>query len=211
MGLATPRHALEVREASSPRRRSRCAFGVLAPEAWSSAGGCEPWWREAQILVPARASIGAALTFFQIERREIEDRRGRVVASLATPDAAPVSSDEGVLCSVEIEPADVSRAVRFVFDASRSVEVRAEGAVRRTRRAISGQVLVRREELDGERARLTFRVENTTPWSDLRAPRDRVMLGAMASTHVVISTQGGELLSLLESPDTARAASPRGR
>ncbi len=37
--------------ASSRKNQLRWQFGVLAPRAWSEAGGCEEWWRQTQCLV----------------------------------------------------------------------------------------------------------------------------------------------------------------
>lgn len=57
--------------ASAPKNRYRWTFGVLAPRAWSEAGGCEAWWLEAQLLVRGKSPrIGGRLRFFQIDRRD---------------------------------------------------------------------------------------------------------------------------------------------
>jgi len=56
---------------SAPKNRYRWTFGVLAPRAWSEAGGCEAWWLEAQLLVAGDpTSITGQLRFFEIARRE---------------------------------------------------------------------------------------------------------------------------------------------
>src|SRR5690606_10469219 len=44
-------YALYPYRASAPKNHYRWTFGVLAPRAWSDAGGCEAWWLQAQVLV----------------------------------------------------------------------------------------------------------------------------------------------------------------
>src|SRR5262249_26475808 len=71
-----------------------------------------------------------------------------------------------------------------------------------------GQVTARRELIDRELGleRITIRVENTTPWTDLDAPREQAIGHALASTHLIVGADGGELLSAIDPPAWAAAA-----
>lgn len=174
-------YALYPYRASAPKNRYRWTFGVLAPRAWSETGGCEAWWLEAQVLVAgAPERIAGQLRFFQIERRA--DRW-----------------DEGIVRTVDFEVPAHEGATSFAFDAEVSPD--------RERRALTGRIAMRREPVAAERplVRVTIRVENTTPWQDAGAPRDRAIASAFASTHLVLGVTRGELISAIDPPAWAMA------
>lgn len=55
--------------------------------------------------------------------------------------------------------------------------------------------------------RLTVNIVNTTPWaSEPPMPRSQVVRHSMISTHTIMHVSKGEFVSLLEPPDTYRAA-----
>ncbi|HEU4611175.1 MAG TPA: hypothetical protein VFS15_03820, partial [Kofleriaceae bacterium] len=56
--------------------------------------------------------------------------------------------------------------------------------------------------------RVTIRVENTTTWTALDAPRDEAVASAFAATHLVIGVEGAELVSALDPPPWVVAATP---
>jgi hypothetical protein len=181
-------YALYPYRASAPKNRFRWTFGVLAPRAWSEAGGCEPWWLEAQVLVAGSPSrLAGQLRFFQIERRH--DAQG--------------AWDEGIVRTYDFEIDDREEVV-FAVEGSRTDEA---GATRECS-PLCGRILARRELLVAERplARITIRVENTTPWSAVAAPRAQAIAAAFASTHLLIGCEDGELLSAMDPPVWASAA-----
>jgi hypothetical protein len=198
--------------ASAPKNRFRWTFGVLAPRAWSEAGGCESSWLEAQVLVagtPAR--IAAQLRFVQIERRRLEALDGTPLAKLEFGDLVLEPWDEGIDRSVDVEIATAPSETRFSFPGARSVEERDTGRVVRQRHPLEGVVTTRWEELDAPRplARLTIRVENTTPWPELAASRGSAIAGAFASTHLLLGVEGAQLLSAIDPPAWASQAAAR--
>jgi hypothetical protein len=200
-------YALYPYRASAPKNRFRWTFGVLAPKAWSEAGGCEPWWLEAQVLVAGRApAIRGRLRCFQIERRRVVDADGRDAAELDDGrGAVAVAWDEGVLHELELGIGERG----FVLAAADVDTPHGAGRVVRERRRIVGRMLAWRDELPGDRAlsRLTIRIENLTPWRELRAPRERAIAASIASVHLVIEATGGELLSAIDPPEWAMTAS----
>ena len=60
--------------ASSRKNQLRWQFGVLAPRAWSEAGGCEAWWRQTECLVECgdAARVVGKVRFLQVAARTIE-------------------------------------------------------------------------------------------------------------------------------------------
>lgn len=185
-------YALYPYRASSAKNRFRWTFGVIAPRSWSVAGGCEPWWLEAQVVVTgAPRRIAAHVRGFQIERRG--DAPGW---------------DEGmprtITAEVEVRPDGEPAAYEQHF------ELDGLATTDRTRLPVTGRIVIRREAITAapERAlhRLVIRVENLTPWPTPDAPRDAALAGALASTHIVIGVDGGEIISTMDPPAWAYAA-----
>lgn len=181
-------YALYPYRASAPKNRFRWTFGVLAPRAWASAGGCEASWLEAQLLVAGRPSrIAGRLRFFQIERRHGDP-----------------PWDEGVLHTVDLAFSDGETCVPFGCegDAGRS------SPEQRERHALVGNIVLRRERVEAAQPldKLTIRVENQTPWADIEASREQVMIASLASVHLLIGVEGGSILSATDPPAWARAA-----
>ena len=59
--------------ADSTKNRYRWTFGVLAPQNWNEAGGCEPWWLEAQVIVEGvNPEIYGRLRFLRVVERRVE-------------------------------------------------------------------------------------------------------------------------------------------
>ena len=149
---------------SAPKNRYRWTFGVLAPQAWSDAGGCEASWIEVQLLVTGAAPwISGQLRFFEIDRK--------------------TGWDEGIARDVE-------------FDGDRTFEF---GELR-------GRIAMRREQVAKDLARVSIRVDNITPWTDLGAPREQALAAAFAGTHLLLAADGGKWLSATDPPEWARGA-----
>lgn len=160
----------------------RWSCGVLAPAAWSEAGGCEPWWLEAQLLVAGAGAVRGELRFLQ---------RARGAADVGAACAVPLTGAVGVQT--------------FAI----------AGGDRRA--ALAGRIVVRRTLVPAERpvVRVAIRVENTTPWHDVAAPREAAIAAAFASTHLVLAIdedatgRGGMFLSALDPPAWAADAAVR--
>lgn len=181
-------YALYPYRASAPKNRFRWTFGVLAPRAWASAGGCEASWLEVQLLVAGTPTrIDGRLRFFQIERR-----RG------------DVPWDEGVIRTVDFAIAEGNTCVPFGCEGDAG-RVTSDG---RERHAIVGSIVLCRERVPAAEplTKLTIRVENHTPWVDAGATREQVMVASLASTHVLVGVENGSLLSAIDPPQWARTA-----
>jgi hypothetical protein len=211
--------------ASAAKNRWRWSFGVLAPRAWSEAGGCEPWWLEAQCLVePAGAPrLLGSLRFLQAERREVlsavpgPGAEFRRVEALEVDGALHLPWDEGAVREIPLD-----RALRAEGEQVVAFELpggeRAESLVDRAG-ALAGRVVWRSEAIAGvirltvepvaaERplVRVRLRVENLTAWDDPRARRNAVLPASCLSTHLLLAVEGGAFVSLLDPPEWAAGA-----
>jgi hypothetical protein len=203
-------YALYPYRASAPKNRYRWTFGALAPRAWSEAGGCEPWWLEAQVLVAGSPSrIAAQLRFFHIERRRTEDARAREVALLDDGDRLAVAWDEGIVETIDVDiPLHDHCEHVFALDALHEVEPHGTGRLIRERRPLAGRIVLRHEPVGANQplARVAIRIENTTPFADVTAPCHAAIASAFASTHLLIGVDGGALLSAIAPPAWAASA-----
>jgi hypothetical protein len=214
--------------ASAPKNRWRWSFGVLAPRAWSEAGGCEPWWLEARCLVePAPGATAprllGRLRFLHAERREVERAVDgpagpalRPVGSLEVDGALHVSFEEGAVREVPFEHLPGSGEAIATFELpgdERAEPVRDRagalaGRVTRRSAALSGCLRVEVEPVAAPRPLLVVRVrvENLTPWGDPGARREAALQASLLSTHLLLGVEDGAFVSLLDPPGWAAAA-----
>ncbi len=211
---------------SSPMDPDRAAFGVLAPEAWSEAGGSEAWWMEAQFPLETSgcARLDATLRFLQLERRAVARSTDggatfHPADELEGDGRSLVPCDEGRLREVPFTTA-VSDLLRgevwapFELPAGTDAEVLRDrsgavvGRIARTRARVSGTVRLSAGRVGGRDDLLCVRVriENVTPWVDASAPRAEAIRASCLSTHLVLSVRGGAFVSLLDPPEDAREA-----
>jgi hypothetical protein len=215
-------YALYPYRASSRKNQFRWTFGLLAPRSWCEAGGCESWWTETQCLVrlDGPAMLDLKLRFLQIERRVVEEsvegeERFRAVDSLEIDGHLFITWEEGILREIDCTnvPIQAGSEHSFPFEAPasstsedlRDASGRLRGRLSRLRMAVQGYVRLRFDDAGGP-VRVSARVENTTPWSDLAAERDRVVGASSAATHMLLAVSGGAFLSLLDPPASARDA-----
>jgi hypothetical protein len=209
--------------ASSAKNRWRWSFGVLAPRAWSEAGGCEPWWLEAQCLVERAAArtprLRGRLRFLQERRRTVEAALGgvgfRPVEELAAGGRRFVSWDEGEVREVALEAeleAEAERHLGVEVPGGEDEEpIRADagvlaGRVVRQLRPLRGRVVMGCEAAGGALLRVRVRVENLTPWGAPASPRGEVLAASLLAAHLILSVEDGAFVSLLDPPAAARDA-----
>jgi hypothetical protein len=163
--------------ASSTKNRFRWAFGVLAPRAWTEAGGCEPWWCETQLLVEKPARVRGLLRFLHAQRRTLESGQ---------------SWDEGQIREIALPDLIGRGAAEFTVPGG-------EGML-----PLRGVVRAKVEDL-GRALRISVRVENETPCADLDAPRDEALRSALVAAHLLLEAEGPGFLSAIDRPDWAPA------
>jgi len=97
--------------------------------------------------------------------------------------------------------------IRVPFGAEREViedeQDRPAGMLTRTWGGLHGGVDVASEPLGGDVFRITARVANETPFAG--DDRERALRAALCSTHMVLTIEDGELLSLTDPPPELRA------
>ena len=208
--------------ASATKNRWRWCFGILAPQPWSEAGGCEPWWMEAQVLVEAGARpprLAGKLRYLQAGHRAVEALDGdgfRPVASLADGARDLVTWDEGTPREVEFAAELTPRAGAVIvpFEAPggavaepvRTSAGALAGRTIRTARPVHGRIAVACEDAGAGLRRVRVRVENVGGWPAPGAPRDEALAASCLSAHLILGIEDGAFVSLLDPPESARAA-----
>jgi hypothetical protein len=210
--------------ASSRKNQVRWQFGVLAPRAWSQAGGCEQSWMQTECVVESESgfNLDGKLRFLQVQRRTIEEVDAghyRAVDSLEADGELWTSWDEAVEREVDFSQAfncsDDQRVLSFQFQGAREVEAlltrsgREVGRVVRERLPILGEIRIESEKVSGAAPSLTklrLRVENLTPCEDTSAEREAVMHSSIVGVHALLELGAGQFISMLDPPQFARTA-----
>jgi hypothetical protein len=214
--------------ASAKKNQVRFQFGVVAPRAYAGdhdgggvSGAAEPWKTRTACLVEPHddTDVTVALRFLQLQNRVVEERTDggfRAVPELDAPGVRLVTWDEAVEQSVEIT---VSLQVllaghkveKFEIGSAEEIEDVADGSGRVVRRRwpISGQVVLRAEQIPGPYGviRLTVDVENLSDWDadDPVAARDEALRHSLLSAHSLLGVSSGHFISLVDPPEWARA------
>ena len=208
--------------ASARKNRLRWQFGVLAPRAWSEAGGGEAWWMQTACLVEPRgdAHLTGRVRFLHVRTRRVEKASGegfRPVESLDVGGRLWTSWEEGVEREVNFDQPlvgddEAERVVRFMFPGDRREEPihdgsRLAGRVIRTQHPLEGVIRTLVERVGGSHPLLAvrIRVENVTSIGAPKAPRNQVLGASLVGTHTLLAVVGGEFVSLLDAPPWAPA------
>lgn len=203
---------------TAPKNQLRWAFGVLAPAAWTEAGGSDPSWMEAQCLVEADAGaeVSGKLRFMRSCRRSVEVE-GREVDALEVDGRLLVPWDEGEVREVDFTcrvgeretEVDFGLPGRIEYEPVYDADKVAAGRVVRSRAPITGTLRAGGERLgpaEGGRSlwRVRVRADNRTPWAGV-TPRDEALQASCLATHVLLATEGA-FVSLLDPPGWAEQA-----
>jgi hypothetical protein len=216
--------------ASATKNQVRWQWGVVAPRAWSEAGGCEPWWTQTECLAepgPDGALFGK-VRFMQVRRRLVEQSDGsggfRAVPSIETAGRLYTSWEEGIEREIDFETrfADVCLeevTQGFRFPAVRGIDdIHDEGGlvvgrVVRDEAPVQGELRISAERCDAISPLLKFRLrlENATLPARLDADRDGALGGFFVGVHMLLGLRDGKFLSLADPPEWARSIAERCR
>jgi hypothetical protein len=214
--------------ASAAKNRVRWQFGVVAPKAWSIAGGPEPWEQQTQCLFEAddSAVLELRVRFLHVQAKVVEAAAPdglNPVETLTVDGTSLITWEEAVehqvdlalpvgklLAGVETIPIEVpggGEEPELVHDATGAVAAR----VLRTRQPLSAVLSVSAERLDGPfgAIRLTVRTENLTPYEGDPDVRKEAMSHSLVACHTLLGLspeRAGLFISLLEPPEWAKPA-----
>jgi hypothetical protein len=167
---------------SATKNRFRWQFGVVAPRAWSEAGG-EAWEMQTECLVePADAAlVDVAVRFLQVRAKE----------------SVSAQWDEGIERTIDC----MRMSVEELASAAREVPFEIAGEV-----PLTGLVHLAAERM-GAFFKLRVRIENHTAFPDAAtADRSAAMRRALVGCHTLLAVTGGGFVSLIDPPAAARDA-----
>ncbi len=174
------------------KNQQRFTFGGVYPPAWDDRSVMQ-----VQVLLEGDgdAEVDVRARFLHVVRRQVL-RAGVPVEELEAGGERWVSWDEAVEREATPGPIDVP--------AAEATERIPGGAIRRSWRALRGELSVAREPVGDGVSRVTVRVANTTPW--MAGDRADALRATMCSTHAVLRVRGGEWVSATDPPERLRAA-----
>lgn len=218
---------------SAIKNRQRWTFGGIFPLAFAEHAGSDPWTMQTQCLVRGGDPfVDVKVRFLHAVEREVgaltepaaELPAGGEpafvpMASLEVDGRRFVAWQEAVEREVSVsgfaaqEWLNGAARIPFAFAGMRQIEPvrRADGRVaavlRRTARALAGELTLAAEPVAPGVFRLTARIENLTPCepADL-ADRHLSQRLAFSSTHTILAVRQGAFVSLMDPPDDLRAA-----
>jgi hypothetical protein len=184
------------RASSKKNQRERFTFGRVYPRTYSEAqNGREPCSMQTECLVRNEshdASLEIEVRFLQPLARETGEQLW-LEAIEREVKLTPVSLN-----------APVSRAHKFTFPSTRTID----GTTVRWNEMICGRIELETQVVDQAVSKVTVRIFNETPVPmDRIETQNEVIMRTFASTHTILHTIGGQLISLLDpEPQYQRAA-----
>ncbi len=207
------------------KNRQRFNFGALSPKAYSEAQqGTESWSMQTECLVLARqdTTLDVKVRFLHLVMREVcESVEGAIkpVASLevdgqifltwqeAVEREVPTKSFTLSELATERQRTDFSFPSKQETESLRDSSGRLVGVIVRKQQAIEGSIEIEAEPVADGVFKITARILNLTPMERAtQASRDEALLGALVSTHTILSVKEGEFVSSLDPPDEFRNA-----
>jgi hypothetical protein len=175
------------RASSKKNQRERFTFGRVYPRTYSEAqNGREPCSMQTECLVRNEshdASLEIEVRFLQPLARETGEQLW-LEAIEREVKLTPVSLN-----------APVSRAHEFTFPSARTID----GTTVRWNEMICGRIELETQVIDQVVSKVTVRIFNETPVpADRIETQEEVIMRTFASTHTILHTIGGQLISLLD-------------
>ncbi|WP_055509178.1 hypothetical protein [Nonomuraea pusilla] len=199
---------------SALKNRHRWTFGGVHPEPYGRANEGHPWLTQAQCLVEADPAdtVDVHVRFLHLVACEVaRERDGRLepVPELAVGDALHRPREEAREREVAVAGLDLAELLQCPYEMEIDVPAgqRAEwlgdqGVLLRGWEALTGRVEISAERPLPGVYRLTVKVVNTTPWEG--GTRQEAMRRTMMSAHMVMRSEGGGFVSLMDPPEELR-------
>ncbi len=198
---------------TSTKNQSRWQFGVLGPCGAADSGLGEDTALAAEFLVEGTRALTLVVRFLQLQHRRAERETGHgfePVDELDTPAGSWLTWDEAVEREISFGPltfGDQPWSLPVSADAAIDIELLDGGRLVRERREVRG-VLAVTSQSDGDLRRVSVRVDNT---GAAARDKDDAIARSMIGTHLIAEVDGGQFVSLLESPQAAADAVSRCR
>ncbi len=175
------------RASSKKNQRERFTFGRVYPRTYSEAqNGREPCSMQTECLVRNEshdASLEIEVRFLQPLARETGEQLW-LEAIEREVKLTPVSLNAPVSCAHE-----------FTFPSARTID----GTTVRWNEMICGRIELETQVVDPAVSKITVRIFNETPVpADRIETQEEVIMRTFASTHTILHTLGGKLISLLD-------------
>ncbi len=178
---------------SSVKNQQRWNFGVVCPEAYERVHeGTEISAMRTECLIEADESttVDVRVRFLHLLLRESERAWQEAVTREVTIPGVKVAKLESPQC------------VMFDFPASRTTEP----LVTRTQHAIAGEIEITATRLQ-QLIKLSVVIRNLTEFEAASArTRDDALMHSFVSTHTILEAQQGAFVSLLDPPESHKAA-----
>lgn len=187
---------------SSVKNHQRWTFGGIYSKAYSEAiGSSDPWMMQAQCLIAGSDDprVGITVRFLQ------PTLRTTLPEGETWQEAVERRIDIGTVRLTDV--LDNPRVHPFEFPSQQTAESRndADGSILREQRALTGAITVLTERKADELFQATVRIENLTRPGATGTDRDAASLESFASTHMILTTEGAEFVSLTDPPATLTA------
>jgi hypothetical protein len=200
---------------SALKNQQRFTFGGVYPPAWDD----DRTYMQVQVLLEGDedAEVDVRVRFLHMVRRQVLKIGPSVtpepVEELEVNGKRWVSWDEAIEREIAPGPIRVPAGElieampggeRFkAVPAGELIEEVSGGAIRRSWRALEGEVTVARELVRTGLSRLTVRIVNTTPWTG--RTREDALRQTFCSTHAVLRVRDGAWVSLTDPPEALGA------
>ncbi|MFZ0731245.1 MAG: hypothetical protein WAM79_02860 [Candidatus Sulfotelmatobacter sp.] len=204
---------------SAIKNRQRWTFGILYPPTYGEVqAGTERSLMHSECLLKTsgKAAVQVHARFLQLITKQVAERVEQAfkpVPSLMIDGQLIESWDEGVERSARLEfPLEVTEhAVEFAFPASNRSESLLNGVGEvvantiRTQHEIRGKLCVSAEKIRNDVWKFKIDVVNTNAQTFDARDRNEALLRSMLTAHSVVTSLGGEFISLLDPPEDLRA------
>jgi len=203
--------------ASANKNQFRFQFGVVAPRAFTDAGGTEKCTIVTSMPIEKTGDdflVRGKMRCLHLCRRAVEQLDGdtfRTVESLDIDGHLLLTWDEAIEREIDFAvPIGERSIVPFVLPAEYSSEVvrtlsgTMVGRVARRTQFVAGEITIVCERVKDSMFKLRIAIENLTKWEDPSLDRDRALAISLLGAHVLLEVSGGRFVSLLDPPEHAR-------
>jgi hydrogenase maturation protease len=191
---------------SALKNRQRWSFGILYPPDYEEVlAGTERSWMHSECLLKTNGSCNLSIQLrFLLSVTQIA-----VSHSSDNSDEVKERWDEAVPRSVEFEPdLNIAQPQRSHFSFSANTwmcEAPTQMKVVSKQHQVQGVLTFRTETLAHNLQKISMHVANDTQTASIERDRDRALCRALLSAHLILHTNKGEFVSLLEPPEEFRA------